>query len=278
VDQDHRRALETLFARTSEPGAQARTVIGADEIARWPSDALQVLVEAGILKAWRPAATIICHGCEERCLRQVFILPTEAAEPERTGWTCDLFSDKGPFVCTTDALQRWSMSRNALAKFIGRLLGLEIKSSDREARRVRYDPIRIGCELRSLSVEFADSAVVLIGSSRIPLLDLLEWTEAGIAVDREALQVCINSSGANKSSNKSYQPSVAVRDDKKLSTEVRNRSLQREVDRLAKEHPRLSKEQLAAKAASSTVGKGMTASRIARVTRKPKKTRRKNFA
>lgn len=267
---DYRRALETMLARISEPGARARTAITADDVARWPHDAVQVLVAAGVLRASNAAASIVCYGCEERCLRQVIILPAEAAEPERAAWTCDLFSDKGPFVCTADSLQRWSMSRNALAKFIGRLLGLEIKSSDREARRVRYEPIRTGCERRSLSVEFADSAVILIGSSRIPLLDVLEWTEAGIAVDRESLQVCINSSGDNQSGNKRYQPSVAVRDDNKLSTEVRNRSLQREIDRLAKEHPRLSKEQLAAKVASGTVGKGMTASTIARVTRKLK--------
>jgi hypothetical protein len=186
--------------------------------------------------------------------------------------------DKGPFIRTADALQRWSMSRNDLAKFIGRLLGLEIKSSDREARRVRYDPIRIGCERRSLSVEFADSAVVLIGSSRVPLLDVLEWTETGIAVDREALRVCIGSSDDNQSGNKRYQPSVAVRDDNKLSTEVRNRSLQREIERLAKKHPNFSKGQLAAKLSSSPQGRGVIAKTIERLTRMPKKSRRKNFA
>ena len=135
VDQDYRRALETLLARISEPGARARTAITADDAARWPHDAVRVLVAAGVLRASNAAASIVCYGCEERCLRQVIVLPAEAAEPERAAWTCDLFSDKGPFVCTANSLQRWSMSRNALAKFIGRLLGLKIKSSDREARQ-----------------------------------------------------------------------------------------------------------------------------------------------
>jgi hypothetical protein len=278
VDHDYRRALETLLARTSEPGAQARTEITADDVARWPHDAVQNLVAAGILRASNPATTIVCCGCEERCLRQIVILPAQAEEPRRAAWTCDLFSDKGPFIRTADALQRWSMSRSALAKFLGRSLGLEIRRSDREAKRVVYDPIRIGGERRALSVEFADGSIICVGSSRAPLLEVLEWTEAGITVDREALALCVRSSDDYQSGNKRYQPSTAARDDNKLSTELRNRSLQREIERLARKHNNLSKGQLAVKLSSSPQGKGVKARTIERVTRMSKKLGRKNFA
>ena len=271
MDQDYRRALEQLFARISEPGAQARAEITAEDVERWPHDAIQVLVSSGILRRSNSATAIVCYGCEERCLRQIVVLPAQADEPRRATWTCDLFADKGPFICATEALQRWSTSRSALAKFLGRSLGLEIRRSDRQAKRVAYDPIRIEGERRSLSIEFGAAPLICVGSSRAPLLDVLEWTEAGITIDREVLALCINSSPEYLSGGKRYQPSTAVRDDKKISTEIRYRALQRQLERLAKKHPRLSKEQLAAKVASSTVGKGMTASTIARVTRMPKK-------
>lgn len=271
MDQDYRRALEELLARISEPGAQARAEITAEDVERWPHDAIPVLVAAGILRPSNPAAAIVCYGCEERCLTQIVILPAQADEPRRATWTCDLFSDKGPFICTADALQRWSTSRSALAKFVGRSLGLEIRRSDREAKRVVYDPIRIGGERRSLSIEFGGGPLICVGSSRAPLLDALEWTEAGITIDREALALCISSSPEYLSGGKRYQPSTAVRDDKKISTEIRYRALQRQIERLAKKHPNLNKDQLASKLTSSTAGRGMSASRIARVTRMPKK-------
>ena len=110
---------------------------------------------------------------------------------------------------------------------------------------------------------------LLIGSSPIPLIELLEWNETGLVLNNEALAHCATEAEDLQSGNKRVQSSTLVRDDNKLFTKLKVGRVQRRLEALAGQHPNLNKEQLAKKLAKAGMGEGMSAERIERVTRVP---------
>lgn len=164
-----------------------------------------------------------------------------------------------------------------VAKFLGRALKLEVRDHDANWRRISFATLKIKSASRAFRAEFDGNALVKVGSISIDLVELLEW-DADISIDREALTAYFNASDDPQSGGKRVQASITVREDAKLSTQLRNRRLQDRINTLSGQYPDLSKEQLAKKLAKSGKGEGVNAGRIARVTRLSKKLGRKSFA
>jgi hypothetical protein len=99
---------------------------------------------------------------------------------------------------------------------------------------------------------------------------LIEWADEEIKLDRGEVEIAAAATD-KQSGNKRVQSSTTIRDDHRMLTEIRNRNLQRAIEQSAREHPKLNKHQLAKLIERSGRFEGMTASRIARVTRMPKK-------
>ena len=131
---------------------------------------------------------------------------------------------------------------------------------------------------RAISLECNDEVLFKAGAASIPLIDLFEWLGPKIALDRDALAELMAASDDQVAGNKRVQSSTAVRVAGKNSIIKRDRRLQARIEELAREHPTLNKERLAGKLARTRDGEGLTAGRIARVTRMPKKLGRKKFA
>ncbi|MGE0766244.1 MAG: hypothetical protein AB7L90_07240 [Hyphomicrobiaceae bacterium] len=202
---------------------------------------------------------------------------SDECRPRRATWTCHLHEHLGPFDEPVEILQRFSSSREMVAKFVARALKLEVRDHDANWRRSSFATLKMDGKSRAFSIEFDGHAVVKLGSASIDLVELLEW-DSTISIDRAALAACFNASVDTLSGEKRIQPSTTVREVAKLTTQLRVRKLQRRIDVLATKHPQLNKEQLAKKLVKAGEGEGMSAGRIARVTRMPKKLRRKNFA
>jgi hypothetical protein len=264
-----RAVLAALLDGIAQRGDQPEAVFLFDEVRRWPSDAIAGLITAKLLKKFAPADSVTCEGCDERCRRPVTLIEAAPAEPRRLVSTCHLKAEFGPFEHSSDRMERWASSRELVAKFVGRSAGLSIAEHDDRWQRVRFGAHSFGGVRRLLSLEFEASAIAKIGSTPIPLIELIDWSEAGIVVCPEAMALSAAQADDLQSGNKRVQPSTAVRDDKKLMTELKVRRMQRELERLAGQHPNLSKEQLAKRIEKSGKGEGMTAARIARVTRMP---------
>jgi hypothetical protein len=274
-----RRPLQIILARVADVELLGEAEFGNAEVARWPRHMVAALAEAGLIAPMPPADAIICMHCEERCLRPVLTATAEG----RSGWylysTCDLKSGMGPFERSSAELQRWTGNRRRVAEFFGRALGLEIKGCDENWRNIRYRTFRVETSRYALRLEFRGTAMVLVGSVSVPLLDALDWEEERISVDRDALVAAAGRSDEMQAGGTSYQPSTIVREDRRAATVLRDRRLQRSMNVLAREHPTLNKEQLAKKLVQSKQNEGITASRILRVTRRrAKKGGRKNFA
>lgn len=272
-----RSVLAALLCRVVKRGGQLDAVFLFDEARLWPKGAIEALIKARLLREATPTDSVTCLGCEERCLRPVALSISENKRAQRALWNCHLHADLGPFDEPIDVLRRWCSSREMFARFVGKAVGIGIVDNDANWRRCRYGTLRMNGKSRAFSIEFDGSALVRLGSASIPLIELLEWGDA-IAVDRSTIATCFDASDDTQSGSKRVQASTTVRGDTKLSTQLRYRRLQQRIETLARQHPKLNKEQLAHKLVKSGQGEGMSTGRIARVTRMPKKSGRKNFA
>lgn len=273
----YRSVLVALLGRVAEPGGGTEAVFMASEVCQWPQGAAEALKAARLLRELPSSVSVTCLACEERCLRPVVSVINVGRSPQRVTWTCHLYNHLGPFDEPVEILRRMSSSREMVANYLGRALKLEVRKHDANWRRISFATLKINGSSRAFQIEFDGDTLVKVGSSSIHLIELLEWDEA-ISIDWAALTACFNASEDTKSGGKRVQPSTTVREDAKLATQLRNRRIQRRIEALAVQHPRLSKEQLAHKLVKSGEGEGMSASLIARVTRKPKKSGRKNIA
>lgn len=267
----YRKTLATILERVAEPGDQQEAIFSFDEVNHWPANAVEPLLAAKLLKEVLPAEAVTCRGCEEHCRRPITFVNLPYGPPQAAISTCHLFRDMGPFEQPLNRLRRWAGSRELVARFVGRAGSLNIKDRDEQWRRVRFGTLQVRDLRRAFSIEFDCMAKALIGSSSLPLIDLLEWNERGIALDLESLTDCAAQSEDKQSGNRRVQPSVTVREDRKRLTDIRNRSLQRRLNELAKAHRTLSKYQLAKKIEKSSEFPGMTVGTIARVTKMPEK-------
>jgi len=267
----YRKTLATILERVAEPGDQQEAIFSFDEINRWPANTVETLLAAKLLKEFLPAEAVICRGCEEHCRRPITFIDLLYGRRQTAISTCHLFRDMGPFEQPSKRLRRWAGNRELVARFVGRAGSLSIKDRDEQWRRVRFGTLQV-CDLRrAFSIEFDGTAKAILGSLSLPLIDLLEWNERGIAFDPETLADCAAQSEDKQSGNRRVQPSVTVREDRKRLTDIRNRSLQRRLNELAKAHRTLSKYQLAKKIEKSSEFPGMTVGTIARVTKMPEK-------
>jgi hypothetical protein len=275
----HRKALATILERLAEPGYETETIFLFDEANRWPAGAVSSLVASKLLKVALPAETITCRGCEERCHRPITWIGEPSDSDSRAISTCHLLANMGPFEQAPEQLKRWASSRELVVRFVGSAIDLKVRSHDDRWRRVQFGTLELDGNRRPFSIEFDGAAKACIGMSKVPLDDLFEWTSNSYRIDRDALKLLVIQSGDLQLGNKSYQPSIAMREENKLANKIKIRRLQRHMVELSLKHPSLSKDQLAKRLARSPDGEGMTAATIARVTRKPrKKSGRKSFA
>ena len=266
-----RQVLKALLDRVSEPGDQQETYFLFDEVERWPIGAVNQLLAAGLLKLATRAETVRCLGCEERCCRPITFFDGLGSLSEKAFSTCHLFTDRGLFQHPVEHLNRWSSSRRAVSGFVARSLVLKVRDFDPRWRRIKFAALRVNGELRDIALEFHGTAQLLIGSTRAPLVEFIEWTHEAVELDRSAVAIAAATAVDKRSGNKRVQSSTTIRDDNRTTTEIRNRRLQRAMDDAARKHPKLNKDRLANLIEKSGEFDGLTAATIARVTRTPKK-------
>ncbi|TQE99553.1 MAG: hypothetical protein FKY71_08045 [Spiribacter salinus] len=79
--------LERIAASHGAP-----VLIGADELADWPADAVTALQTQGVTTKARPAVSVVCPGCERECVIPMYT-PAGAVNAAGTFIVCDKRSD-----------------------------------------------------------------------------------------------------------------------------------------------------------------------------------------
>jgi hypothetical protein len=275
VDPEQARIIQQVFGIAGRASSLERASFGVSDTEFWPSTAIDSLISARLIKVAGQSNEIECHGCEERCLRPIEVIERGVGKPEQFVSTCDLFEGLGPFIHKKDELRTWTTSRRMISEFFQRQLKLQLAEYDELWRRVRFRPIEGKMVRRSVSLEFGAHPTVCIGTLKIDLSSLISWDDESIQIDDHYFFECFLASEQHQSGNKPYQASRTVQADNKLATDIRDRRLQREIDRLARKHPRLNKDQLAEKLVRQNEFSDLSAGRVLRIVRMPTGHRKK---
>lgn len=96
--------------------------VSAADLRGWSSDAVAALHAAGLLVPGPPAASIVCDGCEEACVRPVHVATRAGGEPAAFV-LCHLRDDIDRVPLALGDLARWRLTVQSLADGMAGLLG-----------------------------------------------------------------------------------------------------------------------------------------------------------
>jgi len=113
--------IELLDRVAALQGAQAR--LNADELSQWPDEAVTAMKAQKLIIMARPAASLVCPGCEEACVMPVHTISTPAGEPAPS-LVCNKRDDISRVPVPVAHLEQWQISGDSIAGLLADLLGL----------------------------------------------------------------------------------------------------------------------------------------------------------
>lgn len=179
-------ALIELLDRVGASGGAALHLT-TDELSRWPSQAVQSMQAARLLSKARPAASVVCPGCERECFMPVHVVAAED-RPAAIFVVCDKRDDINRVPVLRECVEQWQASGNAVADLLAGLL--ELRRPDRDVPQTgRWDVgLLKGAKLSAHLVLVAgDELVLTVAGHSIPLVDVLGFSSAEFKVDRRTL-------------------------------------------------------------------------------------------
>ena len=112
--------MELLDRVAAVPDTAA--LFNAEELARWPDEAVAALQAQKIITKAQPASSTVCPGCEEECVMPVHTLPHPAGPAAFI--VCDKRDDINRVAVPITGLEQWQASGSSIADLLADLLGL----------------------------------------------------------------------------------------------------------------------------------------------------------
>lgn len=187
-----REVLGELLARIGANGGAA-VFLGPPELAEWPDGAVAAMKKQKLLVPARPAASVVCPGCERQCVMPVQVIPAHAAIAARAFVVCDKREDINRVNVPIAHLEQWQASGETVADWIARTLGLArpIRPCT-NASRWEVGMIK-GTQHASHLVLLADGQLRLaLAGHSLRLVDALEVKDDRIIIDRRMLNRCVD--------------------------------------------------------------------------------------
>jgi hypothetical protein len=144
-------ALAELLARVGASAGQP-VFIGAEELSEWPAAAVAAMKAQKLLVRARPAASVVCPGCEHACTMPVHVLPTPLVSA-RAFVVCDKRDDINRVNVPIAQLEQWKVSGDASPASVARAMGVPLPTAATGARPSRQ--FRRDAEIRAKYAELA---------------------------------------------------------------------------------------------------------------------------
>ena len=237
----------------------AAVLISENEVRQWPADAVSAMKSHTLLTRARPAAAVVCPGCEEDCVMPVQTMP---AGPRGSApfIICDKRSDINRVALTSERVNQWKCDATAIARFVARRLGL--RRGGRQANR--FGMLEIGLTAgdtrhQMLCLRTHGDVALMAGDATVPLAELVDFDRGDYTIDANAVRQLIDST---TTADPRYTPSTARREARKLDTHARYESWRAAYRTAKKRHPKMSDVWYARKIAGQEVAAGLTADTI----------------
>jgi len=165
----------------------APVLVGADERADWPAEAVAALQSQGVMTKVRPAVSTVCPGCERECVMPVYTL-TGAGHAAGAFIVCDKRSDINRVPVPLDRLEQWQVSGDSIAGMLAALLGLHRSGQDDPSSGRWEVGLLKGAKHSSHVVMRAGNGLTLdLAGHSIVLTEVLALENGALSVDKRAL-------------------------------------------------------------------------------------------
>ena len=185
--------LVELLSRLRALRGGAVTVAAAD-LRGWASSAVAAVQSARLLVPGPPAASIVCDGCEEACVRPVHVVARASGEAAAFV-LCHLRDDIDRVSVALDDLARWRLTVQSLADGMAALLdGGAATTIGSAAGRYRLGFAQGKKQNRAaLHLQVDDEGVrLLLAGHVLEVQDTLVLRDGRLAFDQQLLARCVN--------------------------------------------------------------------------------------
>jgi len=240
-------------------------MVNWDTAQQFPDNALEELVQLGILTVTPPARSLECHGCEKHCFMDVLTLAYDKPTKPRAFIVCDdaeMQSQIGRVKIPLERLKQWQCSVKQLAKVIAALLGLKNKITFTNGQSIiKLGMLKAENGRRWVTLNSSDISLE-INSHTILVADLLYFENEKLVIDHDSINVLLNRKPLSQ--DKDYIPSTNKRDARKLETQTMYQDWNDEYLKLKAQNTNRSKSWCSGKIAKMAIAQDRDAGTIRR--------------
>jgi len=231
--------LDAIFDLLARLGASngAAVLVSEQELSHWPAVAVRAMKSQKLLMKARPAASVVCPGCEQECVMPVHTLPAGPRGPS-SFIVCDKRDDINRVAVAAERLKQWRCDLDALCGFVAQSLGL---------RRCEKPPI--GTELWEIGIATGDKRTQMLclkaegelalvaGGKPVPLSEFIGYRNGRYSLDQAMIRLQVD---AATTADSRYTPTIARREARKLDTQARYESWRNAYRSLKRSRPKMS--------------------------------------
>lgn len=233
------------------------------DVQQWPDNALQTIINAGLIKPTVKAQSIICPGCEYACFSEVVFYGINqhksafivCDEPEKQ-------ADMGRIRVDKQQLKQWQTSIRHFANAIARLLNFDPTQIKPTGAALKLGTLK-GIHGRRWLTVINKPLSIELNNAQILVDELLFFNGDELAIDKTRINELLNAK--TKTPTKAYQPSTTRREKRRSETAVMHQNWQDQYEYLKQRHPDKSKIWIAGKIAKMDVALGRSLGTIYRV-------------
>src|ERR1035437_4776418 len=251
-------ALLELLARLGASQGTA-VLVSEEELGCWPVAAVQTMKSHKLLVKARPAASVVCPGCEQECAMPVHTLP--AGTRRATSFVvCDKRSDINRVAVPNGRLRQWRCSAEAVCGFVAQSLELLPSSQTRGSTELWEIGLATGNRRSQMLCLRAMSDLELVaGNNAVPLAELMRFKAGSYAVDSARIRQLVDAATTGDSR---YTPSNARREGRKLKTQAFHERWWKEYRAFKKRRPEMSDVWCSQQIAKMDIANGRSAETI----------------
>jgi len=253
--------IDALIELLGRVGASqgAAVLINSQELNQWPDAAVKAMKSQKLIVKARPTSSAICPGCEHECVMSVHTLYARVGAPS-SFIVCDKRDDTNRVPVPTELLIQWQCNAEQVCRFVAASLGL--RSNARQTTSAGMWEIGIARgnkRSQMLCLQVNGALVLVIGSSKVPVAELVEFTKGNYSLDGAMIRRLVDST---TTADIRYTPSNARREARKLDTQAIYESWRKAYRNLKKKHPGMSNVWCSRKIAKMDIALGRNAETV----------------
>lgn len=251
--------MTELLGRIGARNGESVTV-STEELNQWPTAAVSALKSQGLLLKARPAKSVVCPGCEQECSMPVHTLTHPNATVATSFVVCDKRSDTNRVPIPAARLALWRCDAKAVCGFVAACLGLQQTTAQpSEDGLLPIGMARGNKRTQMLCLRAQGQLALVVGADEMPLADVIGFEDASFTLDQAVIGQMVD---AATTADPRHTPSTAKREARKIDTQARYASWQKEYKALKKRRPNMSDVWYSDQIAKTAVAQGRDASTI----------------